>query len=110
MNTGIRFIAEYYYIETGKIIESKIFRSDVIKKPTTIKELGYLHADQIKLLQSIQDFKLTYEAKLINEEMICPKCGGKTASRGTRNSNFHAALTDHKIDVQRRRCGAVPIQ
>ena len=59
MNMGIRFIAEYYDTETGKALESKIFLSDKIKKPTTIKDLGYLHADQIKLLQSIQDFKLT---------------------------------------------------
>lgn len=104
MNMAIRFIAEYYDIETGKVVESKIFRSDKIKKPTTIKDLGYLHIDQIKLLQSIQDFKLTYETKLINEESVCPKCCGKTASRGTRKSNFHAALTDHKISVQRRIC------
>lgn len=104
MNMSIRFIAEYYDIKTGKVIESKIFRSDKIKKPTTIKDLGYLHTDQIKFLQSIQDFKLTYETKLINEESVCPKCGGKTSSRGTRKSNFHAALTDHKIRIQRRMC------
>ena len=41
---------------------------------------------------------------MINEESVCPKCGGKTSSRGTRKSNFHAALTDHKIRIQRRMC------
>jgi len=69
-----------------------------------LKEFGYLHDEQIQLLQSIQDFKLLYEAKLINEEGICPDCGRKTSSRGTRESNFHAVLTDHKVNIKRRRC------
>ncbi len=104
MQTGIRFIAEYYDIKSKKVIESQILRTDKIKRPTTLKELGYLHSEQIQFLQAIQDFKLLHETKLINEEIICPNCGCKTSPRGTRKSNFHAALTDHKISIQCRRC------
>lgn len=105
MKMGIRITAEYYDMKSGKVVETKLLRSDEIKKPKTLKELGYLHVDQIKLLHSLQDFKLTYETKLINnEESICPKCGRKMVSSGTRKSNFHAALTDHKVGIQRKRC------
>jgi len=104
MQMGIRFVAELYEIKSGKVMESKILRADKIKRPTTLKEFGYLHAEQIQLLDDIQDFKLQYETKLINEDAICPDCGRKTSPRGTRQSNFHAVLTDHKISIQSRRC------
>lgn len=104
MSMAIRFIAEYYDTKSGEVINSKILRSDEIKRPTTLKEFGYLHSEQIELLKSIQDFKLLYETKLINTETTCPNCHGKTSSIGTRKSNFHAVLTDHKISIQRRRC------
>jgi len=37
-------------------------------------------------------------------EVTCPNCNRQTASVGNRKSNFHAVLTDHKINIQRRRC------
>ena len=49
MKTSIRFIAEYYNTETGEVIESEVMRSDKIKKPVTIKDLGSLQADQIRV-------------------------------------------------------------
>lgn len=104
MASGIRLVAECYDLKTGKIIDSKELRQDTLKKPQTLEEFGYLHGEQIQLLQSIQDFKLCYETKLINDDVLCPACGNKTNSRGTKKSNFHAALTDHVINIQQRRC------
>lgn len=104
MALSIRFTAEYFDTKTGEVIESKILREDVIKKPTTIKELGYMHEEQIAIIKSIQDFKLGYEARLLNDMADCPICGNKTNSHGARESNFHAALTDHKVKIQRRSC------
>lgn len=105
MAIGIRFIAESYDINSGKKIKSRVLRADEIKRPTTLKEFGYLHKEQIKLIEDIQNFKLYYETKLINEDtIICPNCGKKAVLRGTRKSNFHAALTDHKINIQRHSC------
>lgn len=101
---SIRFIAEYYNAETGEVIESKELRSDQIKKPVTIKDLGYLHEEQIALIKSIQDFKLSHETCLLNNILECPNCNKKTTSHGIRQSNFHAALTDHKVNIQRRSC------
>ena len=56
METAIRFIAEYYDTKTNEVLESKIIREDKIKNPITIKDLGYLHKEQIELLSSIQNF------------------------------------------------------
>lgn len=104
MSTSIRLIVEHYNTESGEILGSEVLRSDEIKKPVTIKDLGYLHEEQIALLKSIQDIKLRHETLLLNQEDGCPKCGGKTKSNGTRQSNFHAVLTDHKIKIQKRHC------
>ena len=104
MSMEIRFVAEYYDPKTGEVIETRILRRDEIQKPETIRELGYLHEEQIDILQSIQDFKIHYESQLINSEASCPECGKKTSLIGKRQSNFHAVFTDHKVSIQRRRC------
>lgn len=105
MTFGIRLVAQYYDLKTGKVMESKILREDPLKKPKTLEEFGYLHSEQIQLLQTIQDFKLRYETRLINDDVVvCPECGDKTNARGTKQSNFYSALTDHVVNIQQRRC------
>lgn len=104
MSTGIRLVAEYFDASTGKTITSTLIREDHIKKPDNIKDLGYLHEEQIKIIQSIQDIKLSYETQLLNQETLCLVCGKKTKANGMRKSKFHAALTDHDIKIQRRHC------
>ena len=104
MKLSIRYVAEYYNPETGEVIDSKVLREDGVKAPKTIHDLGYIHSDQIKILQLIQDFKLKYESQLINKTLSCPLCGSKTSGNGMRESQFHAALTDHKVRIQRRAC------
>jgi len=85
-------------------LNSETLREDEVKKPTSIKCLGYLHEEQIALLQSLQDFKLRYEALLLNQDDICPLCGKKTKSNGNKVSKFHAVFTDHNVKVKRRHC------
>lgn len=41
---------------------------------------------------------------MVNDVSECPSCGKKTSTHGVRQSNFHAALTDHKVNIQRRSC------
>lgn len=104
MVTAVRIVAEYYNKESGEVLTSEVLRDDTIKKPISIKDLGYLHEEQIALLQSVQDVKLAYETRLLNQEERCPECGKKTKSNGTRMSKFHAVFTDHNIKIQRRHC------
>lgn len=103
MSTGVRLIAECYDIETGKTIEGAVLREEALSKATTLKELGYLHVDQIDLLKKAQDFKVKHQI-ILNRLAQCPLCGEKTTKGSYFKSKFHAALTDHEVTIQRTRC------
>ena len=45
MGNSIRYIAEYYNEESGKVIESSILRTSQNKAPASIDELGYSHEE-----------------------------------------------------------------
>ena len=69
-----------------------------------MEDLGYSHLKQIQLIQSMQDFKIKHQAVLINPKTKCPKCNHDLSKCGIRKSKFHAALTDHDVYIQRRKC------
>ena len=100
MPTGIRFIAQSYSTGTGQVLEEVILADEKLSKAKVLKELGYLHIEQIDFLQKIQDFKIKHQIHL-NHLSTCPVCGSKTQKTGVLQSKFHAALTDHKVSVQR---------
>ena len=100
---AIRFIAQMYDVNSGNVMEESILQEEVLSKAETLKELGYLHIQQIDFLQKIQDFKLGHQITL-NCLTVCPVCHSKTKKTGTFTSRFHAALTDHEVIVQRRSC------
>jgi hypothetical protein len=51
MPTGIRFIAQNYDTITVEILEEIVLRQDELIKAETLKDLGYLHVEQIDFLQ-----------------------------------------------------------
>ena len=104
METAVRISVDHYNVETGEVLESHIVRDDNIIKPTHLKELGYLHLEQIEIVKSVQDFKIKHQSALCNQTNKCPKCGERTQKQGIRKSKFHAALTDHEVYIQRKRC------
>ena len=76
-----------------------------MKAPESILELGLRHAEQISLLEKVQNSILAAQSKLIDPgHDVCPKCGGKLQRRGYTKSNFHAVLTDHKVGIQKHQC------
>ena len=91
-------------------MESEVIRNDDVLKPEQLKDLGYRHSEQIDLLQSIQNFKILHQSVLCDDDELCPSCGKKNHKLGVRKSKFHAALTDHEVAIQRRKCGMVQIQ
>ena len=103
MGRGIRFIAQCYDIETGDVVDESLLRDDHISKACRLKELGYLHAEQIDLLKRIQDFKIKQQMELYTST-TCPECGLKMRKLGVFSSQFHAVLTDHKVPIQRVSC------
>jgi len=93
---------------TGLDRNTQILRDEKLSKAETLHGLGYLHVEQIDFLQKIQDFKIRHQI-ILNSVTSCPSCGSKTTKLGLFSSEFHAALTDHKVRVQRTvcRCGWV---
>lgn len=102
MEKAIRIVAQCYDVKTGTIIEELLVRDEKLEKAETLKELGYLHVEQIHFLQAIQDIKIKHQILLNN--LTCPKCAAKSRKDGVYKSSFHAALTDHEVMVQRMAC------
>jgi hypothetical protein len=103
MRTGIRFVAQHYDVATGKTVDESILGDSVLSKAETLKELGYLHVEQIDFLKKIQDFKIKHQI-ILSSATTCPLCNSPTKKAGFFKSKFHAALTDHDVAVQRRAC------
>ena len=103
MEYGMRLTAEYFDAGTGKILTSTIISTEIVEKAATLKELGYLHVEQINLIRKIQDFKISHQI-LLNAPKTCFICNSKTQKMGKFESTFHSALTDHRIAVQRMHC------
>jgi biotin synthase-like enzyme len=74
MTNGIRFIVQSYDIATGSVIEEELLHEDRISKVVTLKELGYLHSEQIGFLEKIEDFKIKHQMAL-HPLSICSTCG-----------------------------------
>ena len=102
MQKAIRIVAQCYDIKTGDLVEENVIRDEKLEKAATLKELGYLHVEQVHFLQAIQDIKINHQILLNN--FTCPKCRSKTRKDGVYKSSFHAALTDHEVMVQRMAC------
>ena len=102
MEKAIRIVVQCYDARTGAIIEESLVRDDKLEKAETLKELGYLHVEQSRFLQKIQDVKIKHQILLNN--LMCPKCGAKSRKDGVYKSSFHATLTDHEVMVQRMAC------
>jgi hypothetical protein len=103
MQTGVRFVAQHYNVATGKTLDESILGNTFLSKASTLKELGYLHIEQIDFLKKIQDFKIKHQI-ILSSITTCPLCNSPTKKAGTFKSQFHAALTDHDVAVQRTAC------
>ena len=76
-----------------------------IQRPESIIDLGLRHAEQISLLEKIQNAVLAEQSGLIDSGVeICPKCGQKLRKNGAQVSDFHAVFSDHTLCLQRHCC------
>lgn len=104
MTESIRIVVQHYDTSNSKILSQEVLREDKIKKPQNLKEVGYLHLEQIDLLSKIQDFKISHQIKLLNNDKTCPKCAGKVRNQGRYKSKVHTIFTDHEVDIKRISC------
>jgi len=103
MTKNIRLLAQYYDTATNEVLEEALIEDEIVLKAEALRDLGYDHKNQVDYLQKIQDFKLKHQLKL-SPPSECPKCQGQLKKQGIFPSKFHAALTDHKVKLQRMRC------
>ena len=95
-----------YKNQQGKFINNEIIVSGEIKIPKEIIDLGLRHADQIEILQKIQDSLLNKQSEYLKEDInYCPKCGNKLHKNGINKCSFNSVFTDHKVPVNRQLCG-----
>ena len=104
MSTSVRIIAQHYDNETGKLLKAITVRDDEVKKPEELKDLGYLHMEQIDIMSKCQDFRVSQQIILVNNTRECPICGSKTLKHGKYDSEFHSIFSDHKVEIQRLKC------
>ncbi len=103
MSVEIKLVVQCHDSKSGELLEEEVILNDELNKAMTLKELGYLHSEQIAILEKVQNFKIKHQMAL-QPPLICPKCGKKARKSGMYTGIFHAALTDHRIPVQRMLC------
>lgn len=95
-----------YKNEQGRFINNDVIISGKIQAPKEIIDLGLRHADQIAVLQRIQDSVLNKQSEYLKEDInYCPQCGNKLHKNGINKCSFNSVFTDHKLPVHRQLCG-----
>jgi len=101
----LRVIVEKVAVNSQEVVQRDTITTYEIKPPASIVDLGLRHAEQIALLEKIQNVLLEEQAILIDSGFDrCPNCGRKIKKNGYTHSQFHAVFSDHQLRVQKHRC------
>jgi formyltetrahydrofolate synthetase len=60
--------------------------------------------EQIDIMSKCQDFRVSHQIKLTNNNKEWAICGARTQKHGKYNSEFHSIFSDHKVEIQRLKC------
>jgi hypothetical protein len=105
MDYELRVIVEKVAVSSQEVVKRDTIKIYDIQRPASIVDLGLRHAEQISLLEKIQNAVLAEQAVLIDSgEEVCPQCGQKLRKNGAQVSDFHAVFSDHKLRLQRHCC------
>ena len=105
MDYELRVIVEKVAVSSQEVVKRDTIKSYDIQRPESIVDLGLRHAEQISLLEKIQNALLAEQSVLIDSGVtVCPKCGQKLRKNGAQVSDFHAVFSDHKLRLQRHCC------
>ena len=105
MDYELRLVVEKVAVSSQEVLQRDTVKIYDVKPPESILDLGLRHAEQISLLENIQNSLLAEQSKLIDiDQKTCPNCGQKLSRNGYRQSKFHAVFSDHKLRIQKHRC------
>src|SRR5919204_5557902 len=105
MDYALRIVVEKVAISSHEVIKRDTITSYAVQCPTSIVELGLRHAEQIALLEKVQNIVLAEQSHLLDPGMpVCPTCGNTLKKNGYKASKFHAVFSDHIIRIQKPHC------
>jgi hypothetical protein len=105
MEYELRVIVEKVAVSSQEVVKRETITTYEITAPTSILDLGLRHAEQIALLEKMQNVLLEEQAVLIDLGYeCCPNCGQKIKKNGYTHSQFHAVFSDHQVRLQKHRC------
>ena len=105
MDYELRIIVEKVAVSSQEVVKRDTIKIHDIQHPESIVDLGLRHAEQISLLEKVQNAVLAEQSVLIDSgATVCPKCGQKLRKNGAQVSDFHAVFSDHTLRLQRHCC------
>jgi hypothetical protein len=83
MDYELRIVVEKVAISSQEVITRDTITSYALQYPTSIVELGLRHAEQIALLEKVQNIVLAEQSRLLDLGMpVCPTCGKHAQEKG----------------------------
>jgi hypothetical protein len=96
----LRIIVEKVAVSSQEVVKRETLSIYNVKRPESILDLGLRHAEQISLLEKVQNAVLVEQSTLIEPETkVCPVCGQKLKKNGHRTSKLHAVFSDHELRI-----------
>jgi hypothetical protein len=105
MDYELCIVVEKVAVSSQKVIKRDTITSYALQRPTSIIELGLRHAEQISLLENVQNILLKEQSVLLDyDPHVCPACGNPLKKNGYKASDFHAVFSDHTVHMQKYHC------
>jgi hypothetical protein len=105
MDYELRIVVEKVAVHSQEVIKRDTITSYALQRPTSIIELGLRHAEQIALLEKVQNILLKEQSVLLDSDTpVCPVCGHPLKNNGYKTSKFHAVFRDHTVRIQKHSC------
>ena len=105
MDYELRIVVEKVAVHSQEVIKRDTITSYALQRPTSIIALGLRHAEQISLLDKVQNILLKEQSVLIDYDTpVCPVCGHPLKKNGYKASDFHAVFSDHTVHMQKYHC------
>ncbi len=105
MEYELRITVEKVAVSSQEVVKRETLSIYSVKRLESILDLGLRHAEQISLLEKVQNAVLVEQSILIEPETkVCPVCGQKLKKNGHRQSKLHAVFSDHELRIQKHKC------
>lgn len=92
-------------IENGETVSEQSIKKICVEKPETLLDVGFRHAEQVKIINDIQQVYIPLQCQLLAESHdYCPNCKKKAKKNGRHPATFHSSLGDYKFKMQSYNC------